>query len=324
MANYSFCENCGIPIPLGDTLCPSCAPQVQTDLNRHMPPPRQQHSGGNKLILPIIIGIVAIIIAVVAIFVVPKLFGNSEGDTPPIGDITEEQTLQEPSQTPSVNPPDSTEEEETPIEALTSCIACGASIPESAQFCPYCGKSQTAAEPEEEVTEEEIIEEEPEPITMERIESIYANPNSLGKVSVSSAYGTSVVSQSGNHDNTAGVTLDGDLTTSWQEGVTGSGVGEGIVYNLDDEYAIQYISFNLGNWRSTTWYAENNVPQALDIVINEEIYRVTFPYGQSKYWVALSEPVVTDCVEIYIAAAYPGSVYNDTCIAEVGIYGERS
>lgn len=318
MANHSYCENCGIPCPLGDTLCASCARQVQTEFSR--PEPRRQEpprSGGSKILIPIFIGILVIILAIVALVMIFKVFHKDDSQT----ELTTQETIvqsptgdTEPDTTPPVGAQEEPEEEK-PVEAMTACVECGASVPESVRFCPYCGESQTE-KPEEEP------EETPEPITMARIESADANPNSWGKVGISAAYGTSVISQSGNYDNTAGVTLDGDLSTSWQEGVTGSGVGEGIVYNLDDEYAVQYISFNLGNWRSTTWYAENNVPQALDIVINEEIYRVSFPYGQSKYWVALSEPVVTDCVEIYIAAAYPGSVYNDTCIAEVGIYGE--
>lgn len=323
LANHSFCENCGTPCPLGDRLCASCASQVQTEFNRPNPGTQQrqqpQRSGGSKILIPIIIGVLVIIIAVVALIMI---FRGSKTDSgaESLESTTQETTVMEsetedpaPSAGEQTTAPGST----TEAEATTSCISCGATIAEDAQFCPQCGQSQTVTE-----EEEEVVEEEPKPITMGVVDSSSVDTGSLSKVSVDSAYGTSVVSQSGNHDNTANVTLDNDLTTSWQEGVDGSGVGEGIVYNLDGEYFVQYLAFNLGNWRTADWYAQNNVPQALDIVINEEIYRVSFDYGQKKYWVALSEPVLTDCVEIYIAAAYPGSEYNDTCIAEVGIYGD--
>lgn len=306
MANHSFCENCGTPIPLGETLCSACANLLQ--------PERKS----NKLLIGIIAGVLALIVAAVVIFFVIDPFGSKE-ETP--GSADSETTIQT-----DVDPAPSEESEPTtaqPTQPMISCIECGASIPETALFCPHCGTTQDEseeAEPEEESEEEP--EEEPEPITMQRVDSSDVSTGSLSKVDISSVYGTSTVKQSGNHDNTASVTLDNDLTTSWQEGVDGSGIGEGITYDLDGDHYVEYIAFNLGNWRTHDWYVKNNVPQALDIVINEEIYHISFPYGQTRYWVALSEPVLTDCVEIYIAAAYPGSEYNDTCIAEVGIYGE--
>ena len=151
-----------------------------------------------------------------------------------------------------------------------------------------------------------------------------AEPPSLGpyhKVPVASSGASSVVEQEG-HDNTASMTLAGLEETSWQAGVPGPGVGGQIWYELEEKYEIRYLSLKLGNWRGSSYYAGNHRPRVLRITVGNETADVTFPDGMEEYWVTLSSPCDTDSITLEIRDVYEGNKWDDTCIAEVGIYGE--
>ncbi len=143
------------------------------------------------------------------------------------------------------------------------------------------------------------------------------------KLTVNNASATSVIDQEG-HDNSPAMMLDGNLETSWQEGVDGSGIGEQVTFYLDRVYEVNYLAFNLGNWRTDDYYRQNNRPETLKITMNGRETLVEFPDEKTKQWVAVEEGCDTSQITITIEGVYRGSsdVWNDTCIAEVEIYGE--
>lgn len=226
------------------------------------------------------------------------------------GEMEEEPEEQEPALTPDEENP---AEKEPPEEAAATvaCIVCGEDIPANALFCPYCGESQTATEEEEE----------PEEITVNLGSESDIDGSRFSVLPIQSADQSSVVVQSGTHDNTAAAAVDGKLETSWQEGVDGDGIGEWVRYNLGSTRTVQYLRLYLGNWRDSDWYSENNVPKELEIEVNGQIWRLEFPYGQEPCVVVWSAPVETDYVVLRVASVYEGSMYDDTCIAEVEIIG---
>lgn len=153
-----------------------------------------------------------------------------------------------------------------------------------------------------------------------------SQPATLGdsyKLTVNNASATSVIDQEG-HDNSPAMMLDGNLETSWQEGVDGSGIGEQVTFYLDRVYEVNYLAFNLGNWRTDDYYRQNNRPETLKITMNGRETLVEFPDEKTKQWVAVEEGCDTSQITITIEGVYRGSsdVWNDTCIAEVEIYGE--
>lgn len=153
-----------------------------------------------------------------------------------------------------------------------------------------------------------------------------SQPATLGdsyKLTVSNASATSVIDQEG-HDNSPAMMLDGKLETSWQEGVDGPGIGEQVTFYLDRVYEVKYLAFNLGNWRSGDYYRENHRPQRLTITMNGRETQVDFPDEKTKQWVAVEEGCDTSLITITIEDVYYGSNpdWDDTCIAEVEIYGE--
>lgn len=152
-----------------------------------------------------------------------------------------------------------------------------------------------------------------------------AEPGSLSpyhKVPAVSSGASSVVRQEG-HDNTAAMTLDGLDETSWQEGAAGPGIGQQIWYELDGTYDIKYLSFKLGNWRGSSYYAGNHRPRVLRITAGGVTGDVTFPDGMEEYWVTLSNSCKADRIVLEIRDVYEGNKWDETCIAEVGIYGKQ-
>lgn len=176
------------------------------------------------------------------------------------------------------------------------------------------------AEDKAEDTAEEEKEEE-EPISIAIIE----NPGNLEqyyKLSVPDASATSVVDQAG-HDNSARMVLDGKDETSWQEGVDGVGIDEKLTFGFSQESKVKYISFKLGNWRTEDYHWQNNRPKTIEIETDNCTQMITFTDEKKEFWVEFSGECSTDDLGLTIKDVYRGTStkWNDTCIAEVGIYG---
>lgn len=143
-------------------------------------------------------------------------------------------------------------------------------------------------------------------------------------VTITYAYASSVIDQPG-YDNSASVMFDGDLTTSWQEGVDGYGIGETAGAYFDRFYDVKYISFNLGNWRNHDYYDKNGVPDVLKLTLGNFSQDIQFPADrqalENTQWVEFTEPVHADSIELEIRDVLAGNYYEDTCITEITIYG---
>lgn len=158
-------------------------------------------------------------------------------------------------------------------------------------------------------------------ITASLVSKNVVNFNDYKIVKVSSTGETSSIVQEG-YNNKAEVAVDGQEVTSWQEGVAGDGIGEGVWFNLDKNYEIKYLSFKLGNWRDQKNYDENNRPSKLRIRIGDFSTSIEFPNSKEEFYVELSEAYSASVVDVHIEAVYEGTRWDDTCIAEIGIYGK--
>lgn len=141
------------------------------------------------------------------------------------------------------------------------------------------------------------------------------------KLAVKEASASSAISQEG-VDNGADKAVDGNPRTSWQEGVDGDGIGESVHLKLSKPYMVKYMSFRLGNWNSREYYEGNNRPKELEITAGDVTQTVTFPDGQVEYWVEFSKECPASEIDVVIQSVYEGSQWDDTCIAEIGIYGK--
>lgn len=143
------------------------------------------------------------------------------------------------------------------------------------------------------------------------------------KVRIVKATESSHIVQEGK-DNTAYAAIDGKEETSWQEGVDGDGVGSWLQFDLDKEYDITGFIFKLGNWNDAKdYYNGNNRPKELLISFsdgNGDQERFFEDKKEQVPW-NLDTPVRTDVVRIQIESVYEGDTWDDTCIAEIEIYG---
>lgn len=140
------------------------------------------------------------------------------------------------------------------------------------------------------------------------------------KLSVANAEQSSMAS-SDNYDYSAKSAVDGDITSSWQEGVDGLGEGTGIKLSLDGTHKIRYIVLYLGNWRSDEMWQKNARPAKLSINLGDNQAKdVEFSDEKKAFCLSFDEPVEASFVSLYIEAGYAGSKWNDNCISEVELY----
>ena len=163
--------------------------------------------------------------------------------------------------------------------------------------------------------------EEPEQLTVSLVDRNSVSLTGYSKAGVSQAAASSTVVQEG-YDNSAAMVVDGDTVTSWQEGVDGDGLGEVLQFELDREYDVKYMTFNLGNWRDPQRYAMNNRPQTMTIWLDDLSFQVTFPDGQTEFCIEFSSDCPASVIYLRIDSVYQGTEWDDTCISEVGIYGK--
>ena len=119
--------------------------------------------------------------------------------------------------------------------------------------------------------------------------------------------------------------IDGDVTTSWQEGVEGYGEGEAIRFSFAGAKPVKTISINAGSWISSERYYANGRPKELAIVFSKDGTDVrsdivTLEDKMEQQFVVLDEAVECDSIYIRIDSVYTGEQYEDTVIAEMGIY----
>ena len=203
------------------------------------------------------------------------------------------------------------------------CPHCGAVLwDEYAAYCDECGLDPNAPAP---TPEPELFAEQVSASELERrvLESGY------GQIYAQSTWESSIVDQKGTHNNSASALVDGNLETSWQEGVSGDGLGESVMLDFGREVEITGIEMYLGNHRTDEWFYKNNVPERVTVLCYgasdgsyEEIIVYKESHQRGATCVSFNRPVYAQYVEIVINSVYKGSKYDDTCIAEIMVYGD--
>ena len=127
--------------------------------------------------------------------------------------------------------------------------------------------------------------------------------------------------QSEEEDYSGSRLIDGDQTTSWQEGEEGTGEGKGVTISLDGSHPVRYLALYLGNWKSDELWRYNARPQSLAIQVGEaEEEILEFPNEKKVFYLALQEPVEASEIKIRIQSSYEGERWEDNCISEIEVY----
>lgn len=117
------------------------------------------------------------------------------------------------------------------------------------------------------------------------------------------------------------LTLDGDLSTCWAEGVPGLGIGESITYFFDKNYLINGVTICPGHQKSPDLYEKNARPKFIRLISSngykEDCIFKNFEYSQT---ITFTYPIIAKSIKLVIEDVIHGDKYEDTCIAEVKFF----
>lgn len=154
--------------------------------------------------------------------------------------------------------------------------------------------------------------------------TIQKNPEELKNII---AAGSSIFPEQEEHF--ASTVLDGNLKTAWVEGVSKEGIGEYLELRVPKGTIITNIDVAAGFYKSEELFKANAAPTILDFTIGNSTYTKDISakanqYDESNPWSKVTfENVVAEdgTVRIIIKGTRPGTLYEDTCISEVKIFG---
>jgi hypothetical protein len=120
--------------------------------------------------------------------------------------------------------------------------------------------------------------------------------------------------------------IDGMLETAWVEGVAGPGVGEWIQLDFPGTAEIHSVNLDVGYDRDADiFYANNRIKRATFIFSSGEQVETTFSDSRGMQTIVLARApgpnIETTFIKMVIEEVYPGSMYDDTCLAEIEVWG---
>lgn len=118
---------------------------------------------------------------------------------------------------------------------------------------------------------------------------------------------------------------DGKLNTNWTEDASGNGVGEYVVFNFDDTYAVNKFSIYIGSHYNEAVYRQNCRPKAITLTFSDgstELVRLNDSYDEQV--ITLKQYYYTEYIKLTIEEVYTGTKYLDTVIAELDFTAYRT
>lgn len=140
---------------------------------------------------------------------------------------------------------------------------------------------------------------------------------------IESTYESSVLTDSSGKDYSAENVTDGDYSTTWAEGVDGSGECEWIKLDLGDEYTVTSVDIVNGLVNDNDGYYNNNRVAKVKLEFSDGTSQnaVLDDDEQGAQSIDLYDGVKTSYVKIIVESVYPGDKYDDTCISSVELIG---
>ena len=177
----------------------------------------------------------------------------------------------------------------------------------------------------------QVAEEEPAPENPQESEThlidntdtlkeVKASYKKIGKDQITNSYASSTIDQ----DLVANEPIfifDGDDTTNWQEGASGSGIGEYLDFIFDKTYSVEYMTFKLGNWKTEEYFNENYRPKTLLINSGNNSWTITFADVKQEFLVQLDPATDMNNIKITIQDVYSDHMqWEDTPITDIGLW----
>ena len=120
--------------------------------------------------------------------------------------------------------------------------------------------------------------------------------------------------------------IDGLSETSWVEGVAGPGIGEWLTLSFRGKVEVHSVALNVGYDADADLFAKNNRIKKVTLLFSTgESVSLSFADQRGLQSVALARApgpnIETTFVKLVIDEVYPGSAYDDTCLAEIEVWG---
>ena len=161
------------------------------------------------------------------------------------------------------------------------------------------------------------------PVTAKLVDISQVDFTEYKQVRVASAEASSVIQQDNGAVNTPMMMFDENIETNWQEGVDGPGLGEWVDAKFSQESGIKYLTFKLGNWKTSRYYYGNNKPSKMTITVGEFSQQIEFPDEWTEFCLEFSRPCQADGIYMTIDEVYPGTDWGDTCITDMRVFAEE-
>ena len=161
------------------------------------------------------------------------------------------------------------------------------------------------------------------PVTAKLVDISQVDFTEYKQVRVASAEASSVIQQDNGAVNTPMMMFDENIETNWQEGVDGPGLGEWVDAKFRQESGIKYLTFKLGNWKTSRYYYGNNKPSKMTITVGEFSQQIEFPDEWTEFCLEFSRPCQADGIYMTIDEVYPGTDWDDTCITDMRVFAEE-
>jgi hypothetical protein len=135
---------------------------------------------------------------------------------------------------------------------------------------------------------------------------------------IASVKASSTLQETG-YDHSASLMIDNNLKTAWQEGVSGSGIGEYATFTLESKSKVKSCKIANGYDKTYYLYRRNNRVKRVTFTFDDgttETYTLSDTYNAYQM-VTFKKTHTTKMVKITINSVYRGTYYNDTCISEL-------
>jgi len=126
--------------------------------------------------------------------------------------------------------------------------------------------------------------------------------------------------------------IDSSLSTPWTEGVDGPGTGEWIMLTFPSAIELHSIGVDVGydrdegdDFHSADLFDKNNRLKRATLIFSDgEQVELTFKDERGVQLMPLARapiPIETTFIKLVIEEVYPGSTFDDTCVAEIEVWG---
>lgn len=114
--------------------------------------------------------------------------------------------------------------------------------------------------------------------------------------------------------------LDGDETTTWQEGEKGDGIGATLTFRFPEKSKLCGISVVNGNGTNEEKYQSNNRVKEIMVIVGNQKVSYTLEDHMGIQYIAIQEEIPCEEISIQINSVYQGTKYDDTSLSELNFF----